>query len=269
MTRALRAARTVALSGILLATALGAVLALGAGGARAEDPPQDTGGNLTVKVTDGSTPSPTPTATSSPRPSGGEGGGGTGSGGGGSSSGGSSGGQGSGGAQGGGAGGAGQNPSGGAGSEVTADGILYVGGLESSTALSLDPGEATVTLWFTVRNASGSTVDANARFWMSSVFGNQIDALDGVPVAALQPGEMRIVTAQLHQGGQWTVLNAHVTLTPPESVDGHALTPVTRDATVLLFPWLIALIFVALGAGLLVWRLVRGTTAPAVAWDAA
>jgi hypothetical protein len=251
-----------ALCGILLAALLIPLAGLSAHSALAADDPIGSEGNVSVSVTDGSTPKPSSSSTAGQNGtgSGGSSGGSSSGGSGGSSSGGSStGGSGQGGT-GGGTGSSTAQPS-----EITADGVLYVGGLESSTAMSLDPGEGYVTLWFTVRNTSKSTIDATASFWMTSFFDNEIDAVDAVPVTALKPDETRVVTAQLHRGGQWILLNAHVTLTPPDSVDGTKLSPVTRDAIVLLFPWLLAIIAVVILGGLLAWRLIRGTSAAAVA----
>ncbi len=43
-------------------------------------------------------------------------------------------------------------------------------------------------------------------------------------------------------------MTAHATLTPPKTVDGTELSPLTRDATVFAPPWLIGVgIAVALG----------------------
>ncbi|MEN2737825.1 hypothetical protein ABCS02_08550 [Microbacterium sp. X-17] len=228
--------------------------------ASAADTSGNGGGNLTVVVTDGETPSPTP----SPTPTVGPSGSGTGQGnsngqGNGSGNGNGSGdGQGTGTGQGAGAQHAGTvNP---ASKEVSMSGILFVGGLMSSTAPSINPGAGTVALWFTVRNESTSTIDATARFWMDSVLlGIQVDAVDDVLITGLQPGETRVVTTELHNAGQWTALNAHVTLTPPATVDGKQLSPITRDATIVMFPWLlttggivggVAIVFALLGRGL-------------------
>jgi hypothetical protein len=175
--------------------------------AHAADTPPDDEGNLSVVVTDGQPGVPSPSTSR----------------------------------QGSGSNGAGV-PAGSGGpapGEVSLGGMLYLGGLNSAVALSANPGEGDVTMWFTLRNASKSAIDATADFWMDHVFGGRVDSADGVAISALQPGETRVVTAQLHHAGQWTLLDAHVTLTPPESVDGTPLTPVTRDATILVFPWLI------------------------------
>ena len=92
---------------------------------------------------------------------------------------------------------------------------------------------------------------------MDHVFGGRVDSADDVAIAALQPGETRVVTAQLHHAGQWTVLDAHVTFTPPESVDGVQLTPVTRDATIFVFPWLIVAAVCLAAIGYLLFRVLR------------
>jgi hypothetical protein len=251
-----------------LCAALCAIVAVSPQSAWGAEPTPGTG-NLSVTVTEESAaPTPAPTGDTG----GDDGGGGTSSGGTGGSGGGSgngpsgggsssSNGGGSGQGTGTGDGGAGQTPPG--TGEVSVNGMVYVGGLESSSALSLNPGDAAVTLTFTVRNASQSTIDATADFWMNSIFGNEIDAAHGIEIQGLAPGETRAVSTQLHNAGQWTLVNAHMTLTPPATVDGVELTPVTRDALVVVFPWFLAvLLILAVLAVVLVPRLIRGMQSP-------
>ncbi|KAA9110980.1 hypothetical protein [Microbacterium rhizomatis] len=262
MTAPRRALRRGVLLGALLAAAV--LSSLASVGAQAADPPPDEGGgNLSVVITDGSPTTPTPTPSAS-KPVGAAGNGASSTGatrGTGSSSG--AGGSGTGG---GGAGATGTTPAG----EVSVAGMLYIGGLNSAAALSPSPLEGDVTLWFTVRNASKSTIDATASFWMNSqLFTNRIDTVDAVAITGLQPGETRVVTTQLHHAGQWTVLDAHVTLTPPETVDGTALAPVTRDATVLFFPWLIVGALAIMAIGFLVVRVLRRVVFVPAMMDAA
>lgn len=208
--------------------------------------------NLTVTVTDGSTPSPTPRPTSSsaapvPSPSSGRSGPGTGA----------TGGRGGTGTGTGSGTGAGSGTGTGTGGTVSIAGMVYVSGVNSSVALSPDPAEADVTLWLSVRNASSSVIDLTADFWMESVlFGTALDSASAVPVTGLQPGETRLISTRLHGAGQWGLVNTHVKITPPATVDGTALTPVTRDALVVVFPWLSILLAATLVIALLAWRAV-------------
>lgn len=235
---------------VAAALALG-LLAVPATLVHAADDDGNDGANLTVTVTDGSTPSPTPRPTSSstaPSPSASSGGSAPGKGltGGGS-----------GGAGGGSGAGAGIGTGSGAGGTVSIAGMVYVSGVNSSVALSPDPAEADVTLWLSVRNASSSVIDLTADFWMESVlFGTALDSASAVPVTGLQPGETRLISTRLHGAGQWGLVNTHVKITPPATVDGTALTPVTRDALVVVFPWLSVLLAATLAIGLLAWRAV-------------
>lgn len=214
----------------------------------AADDDGNDGANLTVTVTDGSTPSPTPRPTSSsaapaPSPSSGRSGPGTGA---------------TGGRGGTGTGaGSGTGTGTGTGGTVSIAGMVYVSGVNSSVALSPDPAEADVTLWLSVRNASSSVIDLTADFWMESVlFGTALDSASAVPVTGLQPGETRLISTRLHGAGQWGLVNTHVKITPPATVDGTALTPVTRDALVVVFPWLSILLAATLVIALLAWRAV-------------
>lgn len=217
-----------------------------------------TGTPLSVTISDGSTPTPTS--------SGAAGGGVSGSG---STSGGSRGGGVTTGTSVGGGAGTGGTPVSGQSSpgETSVGGGLYVGGLNGSGTPQLDPSDGRVDVWFTVRNASTTAIDASATFWMDApVFVIRIDS-DDVAIPALQPGETRVVSATLHGAGQWTLLSTHVTFTPPDTVDGAALTPVTRDALILLFPWLAVMIAVVLVMAVLVVRVTRSalSAVPAVA----
>lgn len=209
----------------------------------------DDSSNLTVTVTDGSTPTPTPTPNPSPS----------------ASIAGSTGLSGSKGAvgsgvpgDGGSAGTSGPGSAAGVGAgAVSVGGMVYVGGINSSVGLSPDPGQADVTLWMSIGNASTSVIDVAADFWMESVLlGVPLDQTRGIVVSALQPGEVRVVSTRLHNAGQWGAINVHATITPPATVDGTALTPVTRDATVVVFPWLVGLAAAILAIGLLAWRAV-------------
>ena len=214
--------------------------------AQADDSSQG-GGNVSVTIDDGSTPSPSASATlggadesgRTPPPStvGGSGGGSTTT---------TSGGAGSSG------GGATTESSGG----TVVGGILYMGGLASQGEPAANPAEGSVSLWFSVRNISKSTIDADVTFWVSNALGVQLDAYS-TRVAGLAPGATQVVTAKLHHIGQWGLVNAHATLTPPATVDGRQVAPVTRDAVVFVFPWLGPTPVAAVGGSFLAWALVR------------
>ncbi|GAA2074638.1 hypothetical protein [Microbacterium hatanonis] len=134
------------------------------------------------------------------------------------------------------------------GDEVDLGGVLNVGGLSSAPVLSMNPFGGDLQVWFTVRNVSSSTIEATADFWMEGLLGNRISAVDDLVIADLKPGETRTVSAELPGVGQWTVLTAHARLEPPAEVGGTELSPLTRDATVFVLPWLFVLI-VAAGLG--------------------
>ncbi|OZD39018.1 hypothetical protein CH252_31165 [Rhodococcus sp. 06-1477-1B] len=252
---------------LVLLLALSAFAAMGlASPALASD--ADSGTPLTVSITDGSTPTPTPTsspstagpgATSGGPSSGSSSGASRGTGG---STGGASTGVGSTGAD---TPGSGTSPAGQTtpANEVSVGGGLFVGGLGGSGMPAPNPADGTVDMWFTVRNASTTPIDASADFWMDgALFSNRLDAVDDVPITALQPGETRVVAASLSGAGQWTLVSTHVTFTPPETVDGTAAAAVTLDALVVVFPWLIVLGAVVLALALVVVRVVRAALPP-------
>jgi hypothetical protein len=120
--------------------------------------------------------------------------------------------------------------------DVNLGGILYLSGVTSDYIWSIDPTHTAVMLHLTVRNVSKSTFDSTARFWIDTPLGNTVSEVKGIQVAKLRPNETRELTVKMVGLGQWTVLHAHATLTPPKVVDGVTLTSVTRDSYVFVPP---------------------------------
>ncbi len=145
--------------------------------------------------------------------------------------------------------------------EQSIGGILYISGLGTAYAPSIDPLSGDLQVHFTVRNVSNATIDSTARFWVSNPFGGEISAVGPVDVAGLKPDESRVVDATLSGVGQWTFATAHVTLTPPETVDGVELAPLTRDAFVFLPPWFLLALAAIGAAAYAVVRLIRAGSA--------
>ncbi|WP_394554323.1 hypothetical protein ACDF64_06890 [Agromyces sp. MMS24-JH15] len=141
--------------------------------------------------------------------------------------------------------------------ELSIGGVLYLSGLEGSSTPSIDPTAGSVHLSFTVRNASHTAFDSEARFWIETPFGTRLGTVVA-PVEALQAGEVRTIGVELSGIGQWPIVNARVTLTPPTEIEGTELTPLTRETTVFAFPWAVGLV-AALGiAAAMLARVVRG-----------
>lgn len=136
-------------------------------------------------------------------------------------------------------------------------GVLYVSGLTGSASPTLHPDNGVVKLKITVRNTSETSFDSSLRFWLENAVGAKVAEVKGVRVKALEPGETRTITASMRRLGQWTMLHAHATLTPPKVVDGTALVPLTRDTVVTLPPLFGLSIGGALGVlgGLIWWAL--------------
>lgn len=153
--------------------------------------------------------------------------------------------------------------------EFDLGGVLYLSGISSTTTPSINPLGGTANVWITVRNVSKTTFSSTAAFSLTGPVGNPVATTDPVDVTDLKPGETRVVSAELPGTGQWTVLTAHVTLTPPETVDGNTLTPVTRDATLLIAPWLVLATIGLAAAVFVVVRIVRGILAATVVGETA
>ena len=115
-------------------------------------------------------------------------------------------------------------------------GIVNVSGLTSKFLWSPTPTDSAVELSFVVRNVSKSTFDSTARFWVDTTFGSRLSEVRGIRIRALKPGETRTVRATLVGLGQWTVLHAHATFTPPASIDGTKVAVVSRDSFIFVPP---------------------------------
>jgi hypothetical protein len=147
------------------------------------------------------------------------------------------------------------------------DGILNVGGLTSTPALSFDPLGGEVTVRVTVENVSNSEVGLRARATLTGPFGTELDRrVFWIP--PLEPGELRTIDVTLDGPGQWTFVTAHLALTPPDEVDGIPLDPIRRDQFVVVFPWLVACLLIAGAAAALVVHLLRGREVAAVPAEA-
>lgn len=137
---------------------------------------------------------------------------------------------------------------------VSLEGVLNISGLTAEALPGFDIGNGSLTLSFVVRNTSAEPVDASAAFSVDNLFGWRIAEVADVRVDALQPDETRRVVVRLDGLGQQILLHSHVTLTPPATVAGVELKPMTRDTTAFVIP---LLTLVVLAAGLGAWLLVR------------
>lgn len=144
--------------------------------------------------------------------------------------------------------------------EVDLGGGLFAGGISTSYIPSLNPFTGEVDVKVGVRNASKSTIDLSADFWLGGPFGNRLGGSGTVTVTGLKPGEKRIVSAVVPGAGQWGIVNAHATITPPAQIDGVDTKKVQRDAMVVIPPlYLMGLALFAL-LGLAAWRIVGYVT---------
>jgi hypothetical protein len=130
---------------------------------------------------------------------------------------------------------------------VSLAGVLAVSGLTAHANQSPGPGGGDVVLDFTVKNLTTTPFTSSVRFWVDNAVGLQIRSVDDIPLADLVGGETRTVTVTLTDVGQWSAFNTHVTLTPPETVGDTALSPVTRDALLLVPPYFLLIVLSLLG----------------------
>ena len=122
--------------------------------------------------------------------------------------------------------------------EVDVGGILFLGGLSSGYGWSINPFAGEAVTSFTVRNVSDTVLDSSVRFSANGPFGNRLSEVT-VAVDDLRPHESREVQATLTGLGQWTFIETRATLTPPKTVEGTKLEPVSRSQFIVVPPWLL------------------------------
>ena len=120
------------------------------------------------------------------------------------------------------------------------DGALYIGVLTWAYPPSLDPFGGSVDLMLSIRNEHTQELDGTATFWLTNIFGGPVGVPVTVAVPKFQPHESRAVAVAIHGIGQWTVLTAHATFTPPARISGP-LSTVTRLTGVFAMPWAVVL----------------------------
>lgn len=140
-------------------------------------------------------------------------------------------------------------------------GVFAVSALRATAVPTFDLQGGTVSLSMIVRNTSPEAFDATIAFRLDSLLGGAVAQVEGIGVPHIQPGESRLIAATFEPVGNWTLYRGYATFTPPEVVDNTALSPVSRQADVVVpppaaLPVLALLILVTLG--ILVWMLVTG-----------
>ncbi|HEY0119159.1 MAG TPA: hypothetical protein VGC04_10290 [Cellulomonas sp.] len=137
---------------------------------------------------------------------------------------------------------------------VSVGGVLYVSGVITRQHPSWDPLGGTLHVEMTVRNATDQVLDASASVGAQTLLGIDLGASDTIAVRGLAPGEIRTVGSDIGGVGQWGILKAHMTITPPETFRGVKLAPLARERWVFAPPWYLLGLVVALGVVVWVFR---------------
>ena len=137
---------------------------------------------------------------------------------------------------------------------VSVGGVLFVSGVRTAYRPSWDPIGGTLHVELTVRNATDQVVDASATIGAATLLGVDLGNADSIAVQGLGPGEVRTVGTDIDGVGQWGPLRAHVTVTPPATLRGVALQPLTRDRWLLVPPWYLVALLATVG---LLWWVLR------------
>ncbi len=140
---------------------------------------------------------------------------------------------------------------------VDVGGVLFVSGVTTSLHPSWDPLGGTLHVEMTVRNATDQVIDASASLGATTLLGVDLGGSDSIPVRGLAPGEIRTIGTDIGGVGQWGVLTAHLTLTPPAQLRGVELAPLARERWVLAPPWYAIGLLAALGVVVRVFRRYR------------
>lgn len=145
---------------------------------------------------------------------------------------------------------------------VNVGGVLFVSGVRTTYHPSWDPIGGTLHVELTVRNATDQVVDASASIGAATLLGVDLGNADSIAVQGLNPGEVRTVGTDIEGVGQWGPLRAHVTVTPPATLRGVTLQPLSRDRWLLVPPWYLLALVAAVGALWWVLRHYRLVLAP-------
>jgi hypothetical protein len=133
---------------------------------------------------------------------------------------------------------------------VDASSVIDVSGLRTRYHVSFDPGGGRLAVRFVVRNSSHRTIDATAKFWASAALGgHHVGTAPTVAVNAIAPGESRTVEQEISGVGQWTVVTAHMKLSPVVPGAETPIEPLSRDRTVLAIPWAVIVLVLVVAAG--------------------
>lgn len=141
-------------------------------------------------------------------------------------------------------------------------GVLFVSGVRTRYHRSWNPFGGSLHVELTVRNATAQVLDASAGLGAATLVGVDLGSADSIAVRGLKPGEVRTVGADVRGIGQWGVLRAHVTVTPPATLGGVTLQPLTRDRWLVVPPWYLVGVVVLGAVALVVLRRYRLVLAP-------
>lgn len=139
------------------------------------------------------------------------------------------------------------------------NGPLNVGGLSARFVPDLNPGRGSIFATLSVHNGSSTAFAPKVRFTLTNAFGTTVADSGTVTAPTIRPGETAQLTQRLDGVGQWAFVTAHATLTPPATLDGHAMKPVLRDTLVFAFPWVGAASIVLLAGAAAIILVVRGS----------
>lgn len=120
--------------------------------------------------------------------------------------------------------------------DAVTSGPFAMSGLSADASPSFAVGNGSVTLSFVIRNTSDRPIDSTARFWIDDIFGNLLVEIDDVEVEDLEPGETRRVLVKVDGLGQQVVLRTYVTFIPPAMIDDEPVSPISRNAVVMVPP---------------------------------
>lgn len=141
---------------------------------------------------------------------------------------------------------------------------IFASGLSSHYVWSADPTSSSAILGITVKNYSTSTFTSSVTYWIDTPVGVQVGKTIALKLTNLKPGESRLIEAEIVGLGQWTVMNAHVELTPPALIDGQVVKPIRRDSFIVVPPIAAGGVSLALVMGFVAFKFVSFSRAAAL-----
>ena len=142
---------------------------------------------------------------------------------------------------------------------ISIGGVLFVGGVESSSVPTYEPQGAPARVAVSVANNYTKPISLVVSFTVTNLFGQEVAKVSRFKVSSVKPSSNLMVETETKSGiGQWGFYNTKITVSPPSHLDGLNLYSVTRENSFFVWP----MIPTSLAALIIVLEVLRRTLLP-------